>query len=181
MSPNDTPSPDRELSSDEATLPLQKDLVAYLDGELADDRSREIEATMVEQPAVRSEVDGLQRSFDLLDLLDLPKASPDFSEKTMSQVVVETPTVRRRPDGDRVWSLLNAAAWVVGLAVVGLVGFRTTNVWVPRESDLLVRDLPVVENLDLYTELGSVEFVEMLRDRDLLPDSDSEDDDASAE
>lgn len=171
---HDEPGTSRDSTRTEQ---LSGDLVAYLDGELPDTRSREIEATLVESEVVRTEVDGLQRSFDLLDLLPLAKASAEFSERTLANAAVEArrEPVRARPVGDRLRGGAIAVGWVAGLGVAGLLGFLGTHDWIRTDADLLVRDLPVVENLDVYSEIGSVEFVTMLEENDLLPTETSPD------
>ena len=60
------------------------------------------------------------------------------------------------------------AGWIAGLAIASLVGFLATNRWTPDESAVLLDDLPVIENLDVYSEADSVEFLEELRASGLL-------------
>ena len=64
----------------------------------------------------------------------------------------------------------------VALSAFGTVGFLATNVWVPDETEMLVEDLPVIQNLDLYREVGEIEFLKDLQRLGYLlddPDPDS--------
>jgi len=54
------------------------------------------------------------------------------------------------------------AGWAAGLAFVAAAGFLLTNRWIPSESRILVEELPVIENLDLYANAGSMEFLRAL-------------------
>lgn len=150
------------------------DLVAYLDGELDEARSRELEHTLADSAVARQEVHELQRSFDLLDLLPLERASSEFTARTMSSIAVDgDETVDEQPVVD--WSGRTrrgaiVAGWIAALSLAAIGGFLLTNRWVGTEGDQLVRDLPVVENLDAYTEAGSLTFLAKLRDSRVLED-----------
>jgi hypothetical protein len=62
------------------------------------------------------------------------------------------------------WSQRGAvlASWTAALLVAGCVGFALTNRWVARPDDVLLRDLPLIQNLDVYREIGDVRFLEDL-------------------
>lgn len=160
--------------SSEPTIPeaQREDLVAYLDGELDESRSTELERTLADSEGARREANDLQRSFDLLDLLPIERASAEFTAKTLTAIQAEE-TVPELPRVDwskraRMGAVL--AGWVAGLSLVAVVAFLSTHSWVGTEADRLVQDLPVIENLDAYAEAGSVEFLVKLRDSGLLDD-----------
>ena len=54
---------------------LKEDLVAYLDGELDEQASQDIEQTLAQSPAARREVEALARTWKLLRVLPEVKAS----------------------------------------------------------------------------------------------------------
>ncbi len=72
--------PDQQrLSIDE-----RANLVAYLDGELNDAQTRAIATKLTQSLTARKEVEALQKTWELLDLLPRPKASEDFTARTLS-------------------------------------------------------------------------------------------------
>lgn len=158
-----------------------EDLVAYLDGELNEDDTSQVEETLTEEPSVRQEVERLSRVWELLDLLPESKASPQFTEKTLSAVQTgkmspdaddsDTRPVRAQPA--RAWkSRLQTAAvrtaGLIGLLVVGSIGFNGAFRRDTEAMDLLLNDLPVIERLDQYREAGSLEFLEALNRSGIL-------------
>src|SRR5690348_13404435 len=65
--------PDQQrLSIDE-----RSNLVAYLDGELNDAQTRAIATKLTQSLTARREVEALQKTWEMLDLLPRPKASED--------------------------------------------------------------------------------------------------------
>ncbi len=148
------------------------DLVAYLDGELDDVTMKDIEQTLTKSPAARHDVDMLIRTWDLLDELGRTTASQDFSNKTMTNLrAAETQAPWTggtwieflRGAGARHGAIL--VGWVAGLACIAIVGFLLTNHWIPDESRMLVEELPVIENLDRYSNIGSIEFLRELNSK----------------
>ncbi|MBA3315961.1 MAG: hypothetical protein H0T47_22065 [Planctomycetaceae bacterium] len=137
------------------------DLVAYLDGELGDEEARAIEHTLSGSEVARHEVEMLGRTWDLLDTLPIASASTEFTAKTLASVKVETapanfdwqPYARRG---------LIGLGWVSGLAAAGLIGFAAGHRWIPQADDVYVRDLPMLERLDAYRDVGSVEVLREL-------------------
>ncbi|MBW3541561.1 MAG: hypothetical protein KY476_14935 [Planctomycetes bacterium] len=155
------------LSSEE-----REDLVAYLDGELDEHDSREMERTLAESPVARNEVEMLTRTFELLDVLEPPPASGEFTQRTLEtvkQTEAHTP-LRDQPWYRTVRRGVLASAWVAGLAVAAALGFVATRHWVADEAELLIEDLPVVEDLRIYREVESIEFLKELHKRRYLYD-----------
>jgi anti-sigma factor RsiW len=140
----------------------RSNLVAYLDGELNDAQARTIATKLTQSLTARKEVEALQKTWELLDLLPKPKASDDFAARTLS-------VATRQPD-DRIASaasdLVRRAG--IGLAMAAVSGllfvagyFLTLRVW-PNPSARLARDLPIAESLDEYRDVGSFDFLEQL-------------------
>ncbi len=144
------------------------DLTAYLDGELGDDETRAIEQTLAASAVARHDVEMLMRTWDLLDALPRPAASPTFATKTLAGLKVEnvSSAPNWRPHVDRA---LVALGWATWISAAGLAGFAAGHRLWPDESAPLVRDLPLLEKLDLYRDVGSVEFLRSL-DQQSLPD-----------
>lgn len=140
----------------------RSNLVAYLDGELNDAQSRAIATKLTQSLTARKEVEALQKTWEMLDLLPRPKASEDFTSRTLS-------VATRQPDdrmalvaSDLARRIMTGLAWTLASAALFVVGFiLTSKVW-PNPSARLARDLPIAESLDEYRDVGSVEFLEQL-------------------
>jgi hypothetical protein len=61
-------------------------LVAYLDGELPEEQARQMEQRLAADPELRRRALLLKKTYDLLDYLPLPEASPDFTTRTLEKV-----------------------------------------------------------------------------------------------
>ena len=150
--------PDQQrLSIDE-----RSNLVAYLDGELNDAQSRVIATKLTQSLTARREVDVLQKTWELLDLLPRPKASEDFTARTLSVAI--------RPGDGRIASAASDVARRIGMGLaltlasttLFLAGYLlTSRVW-PNPSARLARDLPIAESLDEYRDVQTIEFLEQL-------------------
>jgi anti-sigma factor RsiW len=146
------------------TPEVRADFVAYLDGELDEDATRKIEAVIAQSEVARGDMESLARTYELLDTLDRPAASDEFAARTMAMIRVD----EVRPDPRDTWwyraTRQGAAVAVCALALLGaaVVGYLTTSRWVRTPADELVEQLPLIEQLDLYTEVGSTEFLQRL-------------------
>lgn len=70
--------------------------------------------------------------------------------------VMQSPAVRKARKG----AVL--AGWTLGLVLLAVISYLTANRWIPRESDLLLEDLPVIERLDEYSEIDNFTFLDRL-------------------
>src|SRR4051794_34753384 len=162
--------PDHQrLSPDE-----RSNLVAYLDGELTEADTRAIATKLTQSMTARRELESLQKTWEMLDLLPRPQASGDFTERTLSIAI------RSTGQGDRFASAASGMARRVGtvlaLVVASVALFAlgyagTLRAW-PNPTARLARDLSIAENLDEYRDAGSIEFLELLdRDPDFNQDA----------
>ncbi len=145
------------------TSEQRAELVAYLDGELEEEQTREIEQTLAASEVARHEVEMLSRTWDLLEALPREAASAEFAAKTLETLRVEaTPATAPewRPYARRA---LIALGWTTALAAVGLAGFAAGHRWLPRPNDGVVREQPLLERLELYRDVGTSEFLDELR------------------
>jgi len=142
------------------------DLVAYVDGELPETHSRSIATKLTHSATARREVEMLEKTWELLDYLPLPRVTEQFSERTISRI-------QRLELGGRLWEP-TVAAWtallgramvylLIGATFLGLGYAATRWVW-PDPTERLVRDLTLAEHLDEYLEVGSFEFLSQLAD-----------------
>jgi hypothetical protein len=100
----------------------------------------------------------------LLDVLPRYEADATFTERTME-------SLRLREHGPHEWfSQWQAAArggvsvlgWMIALVTLIGVAFLVSHRGMRSDADVLVRELPLIEQLDAYAEVGSLEFLERL-------------------
>lgn len=156
---------------DRLTPEHRDNLVAYLDGELDAVATQTIERVIARNDVAHHEAESLSRTWQLLDHLPRPKASQQFTERTISSLRVAEV---RAPVLTNVWSRRlrgGLIAFVVlgGLMVAGLIGFLATNRWIPNDSQKLLDDLPVVENLEAYSDVEEIRFLRELRSSKAIP------------
>jgi anti-sigma factor RsiW len=139
-------------------------LVAYLDGELADADARAIATKLAHSATARREVDALEKTWDLLEFLPRPKASEDFTARTLTQVAqggvpahdfgLAAAGIARRARPLLVGITFGLMAFGIGFAIIHWA-------W-PDPSERLTRDLPIAEHLDEYRDVGTFEFLKEL-------------------
>ncbi len=151
------------------------DLVAYLDGELDAEASQALETRLARDPAARSELELLRRTWELLDYLPQPEPSATFTHRTLERVgPVRTGTQPRLVRGRLpAWAFGTGWAAAVLLAVAGGYFALTPLLNVapvkpePTDQDL-VRDLRVIENKRLYELTDDLDFLKDLDHPDLF-------------
>lgn len=152
-----------ELNEDD-----REELIAFLDGELDETHSREIEARLTLDTAFRAEADALKQAWGLLDYLPQPEAPADFTHRTLERLSLQqmrssigaAKALRRR------WPV--RLAWAAGLLLAAGAGFAAAvYVWGPRSdpSELhtnMVRYLGVIEKLKYYEHVDDFDFLQQL-------------------
>ena len=156
------------------SIEQRRNLVAYLDGELDEEATQAMERLLAESPEARHEVDMLARTFSLLDSLPRPGASADFSARTLATLRAEDPstswTEKRWYHVARNGAV--AGVWVVGLLLAALLGYSLSRRAVPSEEERLIRELPVIEKLDAYSDVGRIELLEELHQHKVFDEND---------
>lgn len=149
------------------------DLVAYLDGELPDAQAQQIDQVLARSEVARHEVEALARTWEMLDVLPTLKAPPEFTERTMSTLkVAEVPFNL----SEQSWFVYLkqaglVAAWLAALSLSGWLGFQVTNAWIENPSQQMLTDLPTLQNLDLYQEIESFDFLDKLQKSKLFDET----------
>ncbi|MHB8862353.1 MAG: hypothetical protein ACYC6N_08110 [Pirellulaceae bacterium] len=152
-------------------------LVAYLDGELDATTSRQVERRLAEDVAYRRDLRQLQRAWDMLDNLPRSEVNETFTQTTVEMVALaaEEDLTEAKGRGHRLDRVLWGAAGS-GLVLAAVAGYFAFATFFARPNEQLVRDLPVIENVEQYEVADSVEFLRLLEDSGLF---DEEADDAS--
>jgi anti-sigma factor RsiW len=139
-------------------------LVAYLDRELDEAEAHALEAKLIQSVSARREVEALEKTWELLDYLPRPQASPELTSRTLSQAAqLASPDERlltvAKATARRLGRVLACAALVVACLGVGYLSTRW--LW-PNPTVRLTRDLSLAEHLDEYQTVGSFEFLKQL-------------------
>ena len=167
------------MSNEHPSPSFTEKLVAYLDGELPEGDARDVEQSLASDPAMRAEVEKLNRAWDMLDLLDRPNASGEFSSRTLATLKVSgattalpdehsaSPTVAIESAKPSRFQIPPLLAWSAGLVVVSLLGFVVGRMTARPDNDVWLDDLALIEQIDLYREIGDAKFLrDFQRERD---------------
>jgi hypothetical protein len=156
---NENP-PDKVI---ESGSPFDEELVAYLDGELDAESARRIEALLASDTVVRRRLQSLERTWDLLDELDAAPLGEPFTQTTLEMVAV---AARQEVEQSRAAAPRRRRRWLlavgVSLLLTAAAGFAAVAMYDPDRQ--LLEDLPLLENLDEYHQIGTIEFLHRLRD-----------------
>lgn len=151
------------------SVALDEELIAYLDGELDTDARLRIDQRLADDDAFRTRVQQLQQAWDWLDALPRAGGSDDFTQSTLEMVTLQAVDEARR--GKSPASHRRSKRWfAAGGAVLaaGFLGYAVVATIQQRSHRQLLRDLPVIENVDLYRHIDSLEFVRALEQEGLF-------------
>jgi anti-sigma factor RsiW len=157
---------DRTLSAEEA---IDEQIVAYLDGELDRETATRVERQLADDPSYRARLARLQQAWDMLDTLGRTEADDSFTQSTMSMVSVKAEeqsqedAARQRSRRALAWAGAGLAALAVAITSYAIVRYRLDE---PNRE--LVRDFPVIERIDEYRNIDSVEFLQALQSEGLF-------------
>jgi len=152
------------------TSSIDEEIVAYLDGELDSEAEARVARRLSDDPAYRLRLNQLQQAWDLLDRLRGTEADDEFTASTVAMVAVQAEheaqsqqlhAVRHR---SLAWLTL-AAVVLLSMASVYVVLHRRLT----RADRKLVRDLPVIEHVDEYSNVDNVSFLRLLARENLFP------------
>ena len=150
------------------TSEIREQLSALIDGELDSEAEARVVRRLADDAAYRARLSQLQQAWDLLDNLRGSEAEDEFVQSTVAMVAVQAEaeaktqrlrTVRRRN-----------LAWlaVVGVTLASLVaGFAVFRYYLTEDDRALVRYLQVIEKVDEYRSIESIDFLRQL-DRENL-------------
>ncbi len=138
-------------------------IVAYLDGELSPADSARVEQQLAADEGFREELQSIDRAWVALDELPSTRADDSFLQTTM-EIVVDS---ARREAAEKTQALpmqrrkrrLATILFGVSAILLGMLAFRLT--W-SNPNRLLLNDLPVIYQLDIYSQFEQVNFLRML-------------------
>ena len=156
-------SPEPPTIDDDA---LGRMLVAYLDGELDADEARRIEQRAGDDEGLRERLDALRETWSLLDRLPHRQGDEAFTCTTVEMVAMAADGDNRRSRSRSRW--IGWAGGLTGTAAAAITGFMTAAWIADAPNRQLLRDLPVIESVDLYRHADSVEFLQALDQESLF-------------
>ena len=152
--------------------PEREELTAYLDGELDADARSVVEQRLAKDEDYRVRMRRMEDAWAMLDALPRTSADETFTQTTVEMVALaaqeEVATVDKAQRRSK-WLL-----WGVGVAIVlsaGFFGYALVERATSKKNDQLVRDLPVIENVELYRHIDDIDFLRQLDAEGLFDDS----------
>jgi hypothetical protein len=141
-----------------------EEIVAYLDGELSAEESARVERRLASDESYRQQLQGVERAWKALDELPMLAADDKFSRTTMELAVdaaraevqektIALPLQRRRG---------RLATWFVAAAAAALAFMVVQLAWQNPER-MLLADLPVIDNVDVYSQIDDPDYLRLLR------------------
>lgn len=141
--------------------PLEEELVAYLDGELDEHATKEVEQKLTEDSSYRLRLKELQEAWDALDTLPRGEVSQSFTASTIELVLASEKKQLR--DRRKSYEWVSRIAFTAVLLTVGIwLGYISTQFYQNRDNQSLIENLTLIENVDMYREVESIEFLEKL-------------------
>ncbi|MCI0377783.1 MAG: hypothetical protein L0215_09265 [Gemmataceae bacterium] len=147
----------------------RENLVAYLDNELDEAATQELEARINLDPDLRKEVETLKQTWGLLDFLPKPQPSPSFTHRTMERLSLEklgrVVDTGKMPAAASVWP--RRLAWAAAVLLTAGLGYAAAHYFfAPPDSlgqdEALVRHLRVLENWRQYEHVDDLDFLRAL-------------------
>jgi hypothetical protein len=155
----------------EPETPDIDELVAYLDGELSAEDARLVERRLANDADYRQKLTELEQAWSALDALPQTAAGENFARTTIEMVAVAaekdlstTKVEVEATEARRKW--LTVAAGVA----IAVAAFAAGRLLVPTHDDALVATLPVVAQLDVLTQVGSIDYLQGLSELEIQPD-----------
>ncbi|HEX6962399.1 MAG TPA: hypothetical protein VF175_11065, partial [Lacipirellula sp.] len=149
------------LTNDEHRL---EEIVAYLDGELPAEESARVERQLASDESYRRQLQGVERAWKALDELPRMTVGDQFSRTTMALTVeAARAEVHERTSALPVQKRRGRlAAWFTA-AVAALLGFLVVRIALRQPERMLLADLPVIDNVDVYSQIDDPDFLRRLQ------------------
>lgn len=150
----------------------EEDIVAYLDGELDAETSRQIEARLATDAVARRTLQRLEQAWDALDTLPRADLDEGFTRSTVEMVAVAagkqaSEQLTRRPSRKRQMWL----AVVGGALLASLASFFVVRAALGDPNQALLDNLSVLERLEIYREVGEIDFLQELERSGVFSDA----------
>ncbi|MCH2182852.1 MAG: hypothetical protein MK108_12680 [Mariniblastus sp.] len=158
------------LDPSDSNIDMQ--LTGYLDGELDPAEAQKVERRLGEDDRYLQRMQELQKTWDVLDVLPRAHATEAFTKSTLELMVDETSLQNRRRNRKAwTWPIRLAALAALPLLVLAST-FYLSKYYQQQPVDQLVSDLPIIEKLDQYEVVDSLEFLDLLEKEGVFQNDD---------
>ena len=134
-------------------------IVAYLDGELADDERPAVERRLVDDAAFRARLRDLDQGWALLDELPDPAPTRDLVTSTMEMAVIDATQAIQTVGHSRSRRGFKALGWLALSILAGGLVIAVYGQWQLRNE---LRSVPIVRHLDAYLYAGDLNLMRRL-------------------
>jgi anti-sigma factor RsiW len=134
-------------------------LISYLDGELDERASAELESRLASDQTLRMRLHEFQQTWDMLDEVEPAQKGESFVRTTIEVVVSEARTRARQ----RKRILQRTVAGLTFFLIPLVMGFFWMRSWQHRPEQEFVADLMFWENMELYDQVDSIRLMEEIR------------------
>src|SRR5215207_4761082 len=142
-----------------------EEIVAYLDGELSPEESARVEQRMASDESYRRQLQSIERAWLALDQLPQEYVDDRFSRTTMEMAVKAAATeVQERTMALPVVQRRRWLSTVLAACAAAALGFLVFRLAWQGSDRVLLADLPVVDNVDVYTQFDSPVFIRSLQE-----------------
>lgn len=144
-------------------------LVAYLDGELDAQSVRQMEDRLAVEPELREKMTSLEQTWNLLNELETVPADKELVRSTMEVVTL---TIEKEVKEDE--KILEKRQWfdrlvlVATLLMFGIIGYQLAVLVGIHRQNQLVKDIPIIQNMNMYKEIDSFDFLRALSEKQVF-------------
>ena len=157
------------MSQEETQFLINEELTAYLDGELSGEELSSVEQRLQHDPEYLSQMQQLQLSWDLLDVLPPTRSDDAFVKTTMELVVQDCDRDLKKRSWLGRGLLMKVALLFLLPGAVFASGYAVTSQQITAPYRQLISELPLIENHDRYSKLNlDIEFLKQLNEASLF-------------
>ena len=157
------------MSEDETENLINEELTAYLDGELSTEELSVVEQRLQDDPSYLAQMQQLQQSWDLLDVLPQTQGYDGFVKTTMEMAVRDSDRDFNRKSWLGKGLLTKLAMFLLLPGAVFASGYAVTHQQITAPYRQLVGALPLIENYERYSKLNfEIDFLTKLNEASLF-------------
>jgi anti-sigma factor RsiW len=148
---------------------LLERLSAYLDGELDQHESREVERLLARDEKARTQLQRLERAWALLDQLPRVEVGGTFIQSTVEMIALrEVEELSAPSKTSAVLPWLVRIGGAAAVLIAASFGYLATQHWLDRDNQQLIVDLPVIERMDAYRQIDDLAFLRKLHESGVM-------------
>jgi hypothetical protein len=149
------------VANSQSESPDHDELVAYLDGELGPAECRAIEERLANDAEYRAKLRELDQAWEALGALPTTSVDDTFARTTIELACVAAEkdiSERKAAVESHSW----ARWWIASGVAAAVVGFIIVRALAVRQDNLLLADLPVIEQANALSYISDVAFLQQL-------------------